>query len=113
MHKSISGFGAAALMALGLAFVGTTADAESLVIAGMGGAAGPGTQSAPAPAPAPVPAPGLAPAPRVAKSKTECNAEYAANKAAIRASGQTKRAFLASCRGGQETFSHGLSGIKQ
>jgi hypothetical protein len=31
----------------------------------------------------------------------QCDAEYAANKAAIKASGQTKRAFIAACRHGQ------------
>ena len=111
MLKSMSSFGAAALIALGLAFVGTSADADSLVIAGMGGAAGPGTQSAPAAAPAPTPR--QAPAPRGAKSKTACRAEYAANKAAIKASGQTKRSFVAACRAGQDAFSRGLSGIKE
>jgi hypothetical protein len=31
----------------------------------------------------------------------QCDAEYAANKAAIKASGQTKRAFVGACRLGQ------------
>src|SRR6516225_2167456 len=34
------------------------------------------------------------------KSASQCNAEYAANKAAIKASGQTKRGFVAACRAG-------------
>jgi hypothetical protein len=37
------------------------------------------------------------------KTTSQCNAEYAANKAAIRASGQTKRAFVAACRSGTAT----------
>ena len=47
--------------------------------------------------------PGLAPTQASATGKTlgHCDAEYAANKAAIRASGQTKRAFVAACRAGQ------------
>jgi hypothetical protein len=39
-----------------------------------------------------------------AKTAAECNAEYAANKVAIRAGGQTKRAFVAACRSGTETI---------
>jgi hypothetical protein len=35
------------------------------------------------------------------KSSSQCDAEYAANKAAIKAPGQTKRAFVAACRHGQ------------
>lgn len=38
--------------------------------------------------------------PRGSKTVRECNDEYAANKAAIRASGQTKRDFVAACRSG-------------
>ena len=37
-------------------------------------------------------------APAFAKTVAECNAEYAASKAAIRASNQTKRDFVAACR---------------
>ncbi len=36
-------------------------------------------------------------APASAKTAAECNAEYAANKAAIRASKQTKKDFVAAC----------------
>ena len=59
-------------------------------------------QAAPAPtAPAPTAAAG--------KSASECNAEYAANKAAIKASGQTKRSFVAACRAGNETIPQGAA----
>jgi hypothetical protein len=34
-------------------------------------------------------------------SANQCATDYAANKAAIRASGQTRRAFIAACRAGQ------------
>ena len=37
------------------------------------------------------------------------DAEYAANKAAIRASGQTKGAFVASCRAGNATIPQGTA----
>jgi hypothetical protein len=43
------------------------------------------------------------------KTASQCDAEYAANKAAIRASGQTKRAFVASCRAGNETIPQGTA----
>ena len=33
-----------------------------------------------------------------AKTAAQCNADYAANKAAIKASGQTKKAYVAACR---------------
>ncbi len=57
------------------------------------------------------PAP-IAPAPQptatvVGKTASQCNAEYAANKAAIRAGGQTKREFVAACRSGNETIPQG------
>ncbi len=59
-------------------------------------------------APAPVaPASTTAQAPKACKTTSQCNAEYAANKAAIRASGQTKREFVAACRGGNETIPQG------
>jgi hypothetical protein len=65
---------------------------------GGGGIAPASSTFAPAPA-APAPTYGQAPAGGV-KTASQCNAEYAANKAAIRASGQTKRDFVASCRAG-------------
>jgi hypothetical protein len=40
----------------------------------------------------------LSGAPANAKTLKECNAEYAANKAAVKASGQTKAAYVAACR---------------
>jgi hypothetical protein len=43
-------------------------------------------------------------APAFAKSVAECNTEYAANKAAIRAAKQTKKDFVAACRSGTETI---------
>jgi hypothetical protein len=67
-----------------------------------------GGEASTTPAAAPTPA---APAPTSAGVKTasQCNEEYAANKAAIRASGQTKRAFVAACRGGNETIPQGAA----
>ncbi len=53
------------------------------------------------------PAPTTAQAPMAGKTTSQCNAEYAANKAAIRAAGQTKREFLAACRSGNETIPQG------
>ena len=63
-----------------------------------------------APAP-PSPAPSFGPAPTSAGMKTasQCNEEYAANKAAIRASGQTKRAFIGACQAGNETIPQGAA----
>ncbi len=40
----------------------------------------------------------------------QCDAEYAANIAAIKASGQTKRAFIAACRAGNATFPQSTAG---
>jgi len=37
-----------------------------------------------------------------AKTLRECNAEWTANKATIQASGKTRRAFVAECRGGSQ-----------
>ncbi len=145
MLKSFAGFGAAALIALGVALGGSGANAESVMKqcgdqwqaakaagstngqtwpqflsqcraqlkTGMGGGAP--TQPAPAPSMQTVPAPpvtqspayGQAPAAGAMKTASQCDAEYAANKAAIRASGQTKRAFVAACRAGNETIPHG------
>src|SRR6266581_1291178 len=44
---------------------------------------------------------GLALVPAVAQQKTakQCNEEWTANKATIQASGKTKKAFVAECRG--------------
>jgi hypothetical protein len=43
-------------------------------------------------------------APASAKTAAECNTEYAANKAAIIASKQKKKDFIAACRTGTETI---------
>ena len=56
-------------------------------------------------APAPVPSQGTSTG--NPKTAAQCNDEYAANKAAIRASGQTKREFVAACRAGNETNTQG------
>ena len=147
MLKSFAGFGAAALIAFGIALGGSPARAESVMkqcgtqwqaakaagttngltwpqflsqcrarqTAGMGGG-GP-TQPAPAPSMQTVPTPpvtqsatyGQAPAAGATKTASQCDAEYAANKAAIKASGQTKRAFVAACRAGNETIPQGAA----
>jgi hypothetical protein len=52
---------------------------------------------------APAPAPAAAEAPASGKTAKECNAEYSANKDAIKSSGKTKKAFVADCRAGSET----------
>ena len=73
-----------------------------------GSAATPAPTAAPAPA-GPAPTYGQAPATGTGKSTSQCDAEYAANKAAIKASGQTKRAFVAACRAGNETIPQGAA----
>ena len=134
MRQSILRIGSAALLAFGIALAGSSAaNAESVMkmcgdqwkaakaagttngetwpqflsqcraqqnSAGMGGGM----------APAPVaPAPTAAQAPAGVKTASQCNAEYAANKAAIRAGGQTKREFVAACRAGNETIPQGAA----
>ncbi len=129
--------GSAALVALGIALAGSgTANAESIMkecgtewqaakAAGTtngqtwqeflkscraehaGGAQAP-AQAAPSPA---APAPTTAQAPAAGKTASECNAEYAANKAAIRASGQKKRDFVSACRAGNETIPQGAAAV--
>ena len=75
----------------------------------MGGEAAPApTTYAPSPA-APAPTYGQAPASGPLKTTSQCDAEYAANKAAIKASWQTKRAFVAACRAGNETIPQGTA----
>jgi pyruvate/2-oxoglutarate dehydrogenase complex dihydrolipoamide acyltransferase (E2) component len=64
-------------------------------------AAAPAAPAAAAPAPA---APATAAAPAGGKTAKECNDEYSANKAAIKAGGQTKKDFVAACRAGTETI---------
>jgi hypothetical protein len=81
----------------------------NLKTAGMGGAAGgPAPAAAPA-APAPTSTAAQAPAASTGKTTAQCDAEYAANKAAIKASHQTKRAFVAACRAGTETIPQGTA----
>jgi hypothetical protein len=65
-----------------------------------GGAAAPASSGFAPAAVAPTPTYGQGAPTAGVKTAGECNAEYAANKAAIRASGQTKREFVAGCRAG-------------
>ena len=58
-----------------------------------------GAETTPA-ATTPAPAPSAAPATAGGKTAKECDAEYAANKEAIKASGQTKKAYVAACEAG-------------
>lgn len=51
-------------------------------------------------APAPAAAPAATPAVAATKTVKECDAEYAANKEAIKASGQKKADYVAACRAG-------------
>ena len=136
MRLSVLRVGAAAVIALGIAIAGSSAaNAESIMkecgsewqaakaagttngqtwqeflkscrVQHQGGAqapAAPAAQAAPAPAAAP------APTAVARKSAKECNAEYAANKAAIRSSGQRKADFIAACRAGNETIPQGAA----
>ena len=57
---------------------------------------------------APGPTNGQAPTTEV-KRASQCDAEYAANNAAIRAAGQSERAFVAACRAGNETIPQGAA----
>jgi hypothetical protein len=79
-------------------FVAACRAGTETVPAGAAPAAPPATNAAPAPAPAPA---GAAPGAKTAK---ECDAEYKANKGAIKASGQKKKDFVAACRAGTETI---------
>lgn len=54
--------------------------------------------------PTAAPASNAAPAAASGKSAKECDAEYSANKAAIKSGGQTKKDFVAACRTGSETI---------
>ena len=136
MRNSFAGFGCAALFGLGLIALGSPVNAESVMkmcdeqwqVAKAAGTtngetwpqflaqcraqqkAGAAT-AAPTVAPAPAaPAPTIGQAPAVGgKATSQCDAEYAVNKAAIRASGQTKRAFVAACRAGNETIPQGTT----
>jgi hypothetical protein len=68
-----------------------------------GGSAPASPPSTFAPAPAP-PAPTGQTSAGETKTSSQCNAEYAANKAALKAAGQTKRDFVAACRSGNESI---------
>lgn len=59
-----------------------------------------GAASATPPAPSAAP---VQPSATSGKTASECNAEYSANKAAIKARGQSKREFIAACRAGTST----------
>jgi len=59
--------------------------------------------------PAPAPAPSTTAAPVAGKTAKECGAEYSANKAAIKAVGQKKADFIASCRASNETIPTGAA----
>jgi len=136
MRNLFAGFGCAALFGLGLIALGSPVNAESVMkmcgeqwqaakAAGtMNGETWPqflaqcraqqkagAATAAPTVAPAPAaPAPTVGQAPSVSgKTTSQCDAEYAANKAAIKASGQTKRAFVAACRAGNETIPQGTA----
>ena len=61
----------------------------------------PSGNAAPAPTTyAPAPAPATNAPSAVGKTAAECDAEYSANKAAIKASGQKKKDYVAACRAG-------------
>jgi hypothetical protein len=68
------------------------------------------SNGAAAPATAPTPATGATSTQTTGgKSAKDCNAEYAANKDAIKSGGQTKRDFVAACRSGTETIPNGAA----
>jgi hypothetical protein len=126
MHFRIAHFVAAAVIGLGIGFASASpADAESVMKAcgvqwkaakaagTTGGLTWPqflaqcrtrqgGASAAPStsPAVAPTPAPAAA-----GKTASECNRDYAANKAAIKGSGETKSAYVEACRAGTATVS--------
>jgi hypothetical protein len=78
--------------------------AQCRILQKQGGAAAPPSSGfAPSPAPSAPTYGQTAPAGEV-KTASQCNAEYAANQAAIKASGQTKRDFVAACRAGAGTI---------
>lgn len=69
----------------------------------------PGGAAAAAPAPATVAPTKSTAASGNVKTAKECDAEYAANKDAIKGSGQTKKDFVAACRAGTEAIPGGQS----
>ena len=65
------------------------------------------------PSAAPPPTYGQAPDAGAGMTLRQCDAEYAANKAAIRASGQTKKDFVAACGSGKATIPQGTAAAPQ
>ena len=131
MRNSIASFGWAAVIVLGLAASASSANAQSVMkvcgdqwkaakAAGTtngetwpqflaqcraqqsGGGAALSTY-------APSVAPAQAPTAGGGMTTSQCDAEYATNKVAIKASGQTKKAFVAACRAGNATIPQGTA----
>ncbi len=134
MQQFLLRFGSAALFALGIALAGSSAATAESVMKQCGAewqaakAAGTtngqtwqeflkscrtehqaGGATAPATSPAAQAAPAAAAPVAGGKTAKECNEEYAANKAAIRAAGQKKKDFVAACRAGNETVPQGAA----
>ncbi len=132
MRCSIASFGWAAVIVLGLAASASSANAQSVMkVCGdqWKAAKAAGTTNgetwpqflaqcraqqsggaAPAPSTyAPTVSPAQAPAAGGGMTTSQCDAEYSANKAAIKASGQTKKAFVAACRAGNATIPQGTA----
>ena len=133
MRCSIASFGWAAVIVLGLAASASSASAQSVMkVCGdqwkAAKAAGTtngetwpqflaqcraqqsGSGAAPAASTsAPPVAPAQAPTAGGGMTTSQCDAEYSANKAAIKASGQTKKAFVAACRAGNATIPQGTA----
>ena len=136
MRNFFAGFGFATLFGLGFIALGSPSSAESVMkmcgeqwqaakAAGTthgetwpqflaqcrtqqtgGGAATAAPTHAPTPA---TPPQNYGQAPAAGMTTRQCDAEYEFNKAAIRASGQTKRAFVAACRSGSGTIPQGTA----
>ncbi len=132
MRCSIASFGWAAVIVLGLAASASSASAQSVMkVCGdqWKAAKAAGTTNgetwpqflaqcraqqsggaAPAPSTyAPTVSPAQAPTAGGGMTTSQCDAEYSANKAAIKASGQTKKAFVAACRAGNATIPQGTA----
>ncbi len=132
MRCSIASFGWAAVIVLGLAASASSANAQSVMkVCGdqWKAAKAAGTTNgetwpqflaqcraqqsggaAPAPSTyAPTVSPAQAPTAGGGMTTSQCDAEYSANKAAIKASGQTKKAFVAACRAGNATIPQGTA----
>ena len=132
MRCSIASFGWAAVIVLGLAASASSANAQSVMkVCGdqWKAAKAAGTTNgetwpqflaqcraqqsggaAPAPSTyAPTVSPAQAPTAGGGMTTSQCDAEYSTNKAAIKASGQTKKAFVAACRAGNATIPQGTA----